>query len=531
MRMFIRRLASTAGALALALGLSIGPADAKTFRWANDGDVNSLDPYSRNETFLLSFLLNVYEPLVRRKPDMSIEASLATQWERIEPTVWRFKLRQGVKFHDGSPFSADDVVFSIQRGKVGGSNMKGVIASIKEARKVDDFTVDLVTHNIDPILPDEIVNYMIMSKTWAEKNNATVPADLTKREETFATRNANGTGPFRVKLREPDVRTVLDVNPAWWDQKQHNIDEVVFTVIANDATRVAALLSGEIDMMYTVPPQDTDRIAAAPGLRILQRPELRTIFLGMDQLRPELVESSVKGKNPFKDIKVRQAFYMAIDNQLIRDRVMRGFAAPTGLLVGDGVRGFNPAMNTRLAPVDPDAARKLLTEAGYPNGFELTLDCPNDRYVNDERICQAVVGMLARIGVKVSLNAQTRAKFFAKVNAPAFNTGFYLLGWTPATVDTHDALLNLLHCREGAAGQYNIGGYCNKAVDKLVGEIQVETDAGKRQAMIDSAMKMMRDDFAYIPLHQQVVVWAGKQGIDIPQRPDNYLQIFRVKMN
>jgi peptide/nickel transport system substrate-binding protein len=508
---------------ATALAALAGAADAKVLKWANDGDANSMDPYARNETFLLTFVQNIYDPLIRRTPELRLEPALATEWSQPSPTVWRFKLRPNVRFHEGEAFTADDVVFSFTRATTGGSNIKSYFASVKGIRKVDDLTVELETHAPNPILPEEITNWMIMSKAWTEKHNAQVAADLTKNEESYATRNANGTGPFRLASRDPDVKTVLVPNPNWWDKAQHNITEAQFFRIANDATRVAALLSGEIDFVYTVPPQDMQRIGGSGGLKLVQGPELRTIYLGFDQLRDELQESNVKGKNPWKDRRVRQAVYQAIDIEAIKTRVMRGQSNPTGLMLGPGVNGFSAALNGRLAPLDPEASKKLLAEAGYPNGFEVGMDCPNDRYVNDEQICLAIVAMLARIGVKVNLNAQTRAKFFAKVNAPGFNTSFYLLGWTPATYDAHNVFLNLVHCRDAARsrGMFNNGGYCNPAIDRLTDAMAAETDQARRAAIIGEAEKLLREDFGYVPLHQQVIVWAMKQNVEVRQYADN----------
>ena len=489
-----------------------------------------MDPYSRNEILLIGFMGNVYEPLVRRDRNMEPEPALATAWAQTAPTVWRFELRKNVRFHDGSPFNADDVMFSFERARSPNSNILSLIASIKEARKIDDYTVEFVTYGPDPILIREISNWFIMDREWAEKNNATKPADLTKNEETFATRNANGTGPFMLKERQPNVRTVLVPNPDWWDKPEHNLTEAVFSWIANDATRVAALLSGEIDMIYTVPPQDADRIAHTAGLRIVQRPELRVVFLGFDQLRDELLESGVKGKNPFKDKRVRQAFYQAIDIETIRTKVMRGAAVPVGTMIGEGVNGFDKALNERY-PYDPDASKKLLTEAGYPNGFDVGMDCPNDRYINDEAICRAVAGMLARIGITVNLNAQTRAKYFAKILGPAYNTSFYMLGWTPPTADAHDSLLNLLASR-GAAnhGLFNVGGYSNARVDELIDAIQGELDPAKRTAMIHEALRIHKEEFGHIPLHQQTVMWAVRDNVQLVQQPDNIFPLRFVTM-
>lgn len=518
-------------AVVLVLAGSLQAASAKTFRWANDGDSNSMDPYARQESFLLSFDGNMYEPLVRRDKDLKLEPALASEWSQVEPERWRFKLRQGVKFHDGTPFTADDVVFSFQRVTGPGSNLAPAVALVKEVRKIDDFTVDMITKGPDPILPGEISFWYMMSKAWCEKNNVTRAADLTKSEENYATNHANGTGPFMLKDRQPDVETTLVKNPNWWDKPVFNIDETVFHRIADAHTRVAALLSGDLDMIYTVPPQDIDRIAGTAHLKVIKGPELRTIYLSFDVLRPELLESSVKGKNPMQDIRVRKAFYQAIDEEAIKSKVMRGYAVPTALMVGPGINGFDPSLNKRLLPYDPTAAKQLLAEAGYPEGFEIGLDCPNDRYINDEGICTAVVAMLAKIGVKVNALIQTRAKYFAKILGPGYNTSFFLLGWTPGTYDAHNMLINLMVKRTGKGrGDYNSGGFSNPRLEPLVDEIQVETDSEKRAAELHEALKIVKEEVASIPLHQQVLVWATRDNVELVQLADNQFPLRFVNM-
>jgi peptide/nickel transport system substrate-binding protein len=538
----LRRLlvaAATAAALALPAAFGAAPALAqgKSFKWANDGDVSSMDPYARNETFLLTFLSNIYEPLIRRDKSLQLEPSLATKWGQVSPTRWFFDIRQGVKFHDGSALTADDVVFSLNRANGKGSNMLAYFASVKEIVKVNDFRVEIETKYPDPLLAQKWAQIMIMSKAWAEKNNAVFAADMTKNEENFATRNAMGTGPFVLKSREPDVRTVLVKNPNWWDKAEHNLDEVVFTRIPNAATRVAALISGEIHMMYTVPPPDTDRLKADANVAVIEGPETRVVFLGFDQERNELLESNVKGKNPFKDKRVREAIHRSIDVEAIKRSVMRGQSFPTNLMVAPGINGYMKDLDKRPALLKPEEAKKMLADAGYPNGFEVGMDCPNDRYVNDEKICQAVVGMLARIGVTVNLKAQTRNLYFAKIlrkgDFSPGQTSFYMLGWSPAaTYDVHNVFEALIQTPNAASkkGQFNAGGYSNKALDALADKIEQETDVGKRMAMIAEATKLYVDDFAYIPLHQQAVVWAARKNVDLVQLADNTFPLRFVKL-
>src|SRR5579885_3554202 len=277
------------------------------FRWANDGDVRALDPYTFNETVQNSFLENIYERLVQHARDLSLQPALAVSWGQPAPDVWRFQLRSGVKWQDGRPFTADDVVFSFHRISAKNSAKRSQVATVKEVRKIDDLTVDFVTDGPDPILPSELTGMDIMSKAWCEEHDA-VENVVFGSGESYALYHAMGTGPFRLVSREPDRKTVLERNPLWWGTPEHNIDRAEFNVIANAATRVAALLSGEMDMIYSVPPQDLDRIAKTDGVKVIQGPELRTIYLAMDQTRDELLFSSVKGKNPFKDRRVRRAF-------------------------------------------------------------------------------------------------------------------------------------------------------------------------------------------------------------------------------
>ncbi|MGI9524907.1 MAG: ABC transporter substrate-binding protein [Hyphomicrobiaceae bacterium] len=514
-------LSLLAGSLALAGATSL---HAKTLKYAFQGDAQTMDPHGLFETFTLGFQRNVYEGLVIRNDKMELIGALAESWENTEPTVWRFKLRQGVKFHDGSDFKADDVKFSVERLNSEGSDMKVVAALIKEARIVDDYTIDIITPAPNPILPLQFEIFYIMDKQWAEKNKAVEATNVKGGDEgNYANLNANGTGPFMLKSRQTGVKTVLVRNPNYWAEMKSNVTDVVFTPISQDATRVAALISGNIDMAFPVPVQDWKRLESAAGVRPLTGPEARTIFLGFDQKRDELLTSSIKGKNPFKDVRVRKAIMHAINIDAIQKKVMRGASIPAGLMVAPQINGFNPALNDRL-PFDLGSAKQLMADAGYSDGFDVTMDCPNDRYVNDERICQAVVGMLARIKLKVNLLAQTKSKYFGKVLAQnGYDTSFYLLGWTPSTFDSHNPLSSLIACRGGPdkLGAFNLGGYCNPKINTLTAKIQSETDQVKRQAMIDEAFKIHKEEVGHVPLHQQPLSWGVSDKLEVVQRPDN----------
>ena len=504
-----------------------------TFKFAFQGSLKSLDPYSLNETFTLGTLSNVYEGLTRRGPDLQIAPALAESWEIVEPTRWRFNLRKGVKFHNGNDFTADDVVFSAERLKSEGSDLKSRFPDGTKFVKVDDHTVDVVLTAPNPILHYEWDSWAIIDKEWAEANDSVKVTSASDQNASTISLQSNGTGPFKIVNHEAGVGTSFEANADWWDNanKKHNVDKVEFKTIASDATRVAALLSGEMDLVYPVPVQDINRVDSNPETSALTGPELRTIFLGFDQFRDELLESSVKGKNPFKDVRVRKAFYHAIDIEAIKSKVMRNLSTPSAIMISPFM--FENAGQFERLEFNPEGAKALLAEAGYGDGFEVGMDCPNDRYVNDEAICQAVVSMLAKVGVKINLNAQPKAQYFAKVLASGgFETSFFLLGWTPGSFDSWNVLSNLHHCRdaEGNGSLFNLGGYCNEEVDALTAKILSENDPAKRLQMITDAYKITTDEVAYIPLHQQGLAWGVSSKTDLVQRADNQLMLYHVNM-
>jgi peptide/nickel transport system substrate-binding protein len=511
----------------LALCLLTSNLQAETFRYAFRVDPASLDPQAIAETFTLSWLGQIYEPLVGRDEKLKLAPALALKWEQPDPLTWRFTLRPNVKFHNGEAFTADDVVFTIARVKMEGSDMAYTVGTVKEVKKIDDLTVDMILEKPNPILPYQITSTYMMSKSWSEANQAGKPASVKGKVENFASTNTNGTGPFKIKSRQAGVRTVLEPHAGWWDKPQHNLTEVVFTPIQADATRVAALLSGEVDMVYPVPQQDVARIKSTGKHDVLQGNELRTIFLNMDQKRDELLESNVKGKNPLKDVRVRKAIYQAIDIEAIKDRIMGGTSRVTGIMVAPGVTGYDAKLDTRY-PFDLAASKKLLEEAGYKDGFEMGMDCPNDRYVNDEKICQAVVGMLARAGIKVNLLAQTRTKYFEKILSR--NTTFSLLGWQPLSYDAHSTFQETMVTPSGKNGTYNVGSYSNPKIDELTNAVEIEADPVKRQALISEVLSIHKADVGHIPLHQAALAWGVRSGVSVVQKADDVLELKLVKV-
>jgi peptide/nickel transport system substrate-binding protein len=516
-------VASFAIAITLGLGLSstLAPTivEAKTFRWASQGDVLTMDPHAQNEGLNSTISDYVYEPLVTRNRTMQVEPCLALSWAPQGPNTMRFKLRPNVRFHDGTPFTADDVVFSIARAMEKTSNFAVYMQGIKEAKRVDNLTVDIISNGPVPTLLDQLTEVRMMSRAWATKHNVLRPQDFKANEETFAVRNANGTGPFVLRTREPDVRTVLVINSNWWGKREGNVTEVVYRPIRQDATRIAALVSGEIDLVLDPPVQDLGNLKTNAQLKVLEGNENRTVFLAMDQGSNELKYSSVKGKNPFKDVRVRQAVLQSIDVVALQRTVMRGLSLPSMSMIAPQVRGYSKDLEKR-PPVNLANAKKLMTEAGYPNGFDITLDCPNNRYINDERICTAITGMLSKIDIRVRLNAMPRATYFPKIQN--MDSSFFLYGWGVPTFDSLYTLQSVIRTKStGGDGEQNYSGYSNPKVDALIDQLKTEADFAKRTSITREALMLHQADVGHIPLHHQIIPWAMRKNIEAVHRPDN----------
>lgn len=511
-----------AAVLAAALGL---PAGAEEFRWAAQTDPQTMDPHAVNSTPVLGFLNNVYEGLVRRGKDMTIEPALATSWEPIgEGEGWRFTLREGVTFHDGAAFTAEDVLFSYERASSEQADTASWFAPVSEVIVVDEYTVDIMTTAPNPIFPDSIANWMIMDKGWAEANGAARPdAD----GGSHATVNANGTGAFRVTAREPGLRTVLEPFAGWWGAPEHNITRAEFTPIQNSATAVAALLTGEVDMINPVPVQDAARLEEAQGVDVLRGIEARVIMLGFAHDAEALRFGDRGAANPFRDARVRRAVAHAIDVPAILQTIMRGSAEPADQLVSPAMRGYSDANAGRPA-FDPERARALLAEAGYPDGFAFGFKCPNDRYLNDEAVCQAIVAMLAQVGLDAQLETMPVRNYWPELRADNFD--MYLLGWSPGTFDAEHPIRFLVHTPGDRLGTWNFGGYSDPRIDEMLPGIQSEIDEGARQAMLDEAAAIIREDMVYVPLYVQPLLWGVREGVSVTQRPDNFFILRWVRV-
>ena len=510
-----QRFLKTSRLLTLAIGMSAAllgatSAQAVEFKWAAQNDILTLDPHSQNHATTNNIVGHTYEGLVRYDKNYKIEPALATSWTNVNPTTVRFNLRKNVKFNDGSAFTADDVVFSFDRIRQPQGTMQIYVAGVKEMKKVDDHTVDVILDKPNPTLFNNFTTFLIMSKSWSIKNKSEKIQDYKAKEITYASTNTNGTGPYIIKEWAPDQRVVMTANKAWWDKLQGNVTDIIYTPIKSDPTRIAALLAGNVDAVTDLPTQDVARLRSTPALSVLDGPEVRTIFFGFDLGSDEL-KYAPKGKNFFKDVRVRKALSMAIDRTAIQRSIMRGLSVPASLIIAPGVNGYNADLD-KTGPADVEGAKKLLADAGYPNGLEFTLDCPNNRYVNDEEVCQAVVNMWAKIGVKAKLNAINFGPFIAKIQN--FDTSAYLLGWGVATYDAQYSLQSLVMTRtQGPDGSFNFSKVSNARIDALVESMKTELDKTKRDAMIKEALTLTRDEMLYIPLHHQMRPWAMKKNV------------------
>ena len=496
---------------ATALSLTVTAASAETIRWARAGDSLTLDPHSQNEGPTHALAHQIYDPLLQRDMSGAIIPALATEWATLpgNPNVWRFKLREGVTFHDGSAFDSEDVVFSLNRAKADTSEMQELLASVIDIRAVDAYTVDLETEGANPLMINNLTNTFMMDKGWAEANDVVKPLDHNAGETTYATSNTNGTGAFMLVSRAVDEKTVLKANPNYWgaDIYPNQVSEIIYTPIQSSATRVAALLSGEVDIIQDVPVQDLVRVADTSGLKVATAAQNRVIFFGVDN-----------AEGPTSDVRVRQAMNMAINRDAINAVVMRDQSDPTGVIMPPFVNGWTEALNAFPA-YDVAAAKALMAEAGYADGFDIALNCPNDRYINDEAICQAAVGMMGQIGINVTLDARPKAQHFPFIKEG--NSDFWMLGWGVPTFDSHYIFNYLLHTNIGSRGSWNPTGFSNAEVDEMIVSLESETDLAARDATIAKIWEIVQAEQVHLPIHNQVLNWGMSENINFDVQPED----------
>src|SRR6056297_1061842 len=514
-------------ASAAILGIAGAAHAENVLKWGANRDIGSLDPYSYGDSFTINVLNHVYEGLVRYDRDLKIEPALATGWEILEDKVtWRFTLRDDVTFHNGNALTAEDVVASLQRVSHETSPLKGNLPAYVSSEVVDDYTVDITLNGTYPLLLNDLTNIHIFDKTWLTENNSLLPTDIGAGAEGYATYNANGTGPFIVESRQPDAKTVFVVNPDWWDEPQHNLDRIEFSPVTSAATRVAALLSGEINFTNDAPVQDLPRLEAAPNVDVLEGVDLRTVMIAFP-----FRETLTTGEpNPFTDVDVLEALYSAIDLDLIHQRVMRGKSRIAGATIAPPIPGYVEELDA-LPEFNPDAARDLLTEAGVPEGLEFEFSCLSDGLVNEEQFCQAIASMWSRIGLSPKLDVAPRAVQMPKRTQG--NTDIYVQGWaTLPMLDAYSPLLQIFHSKEGNSGVFNFGGWSYPELDALVQQAGMELDLEKRLSLQTEALKIVKDEHIMVPLHQQPMAWAvTKEVTEMPLFPDNKPRLWFAQVN
>ncbi|MBF0200787.1 MAG: ABC transporter substrate-binding protein [Desulfamplus sp.] len=477
---------------------------AKTMTVALDADPVSLDIHVQLSGGMLQLSHWCFDPLVRWTKEMTFEPRLATKWERINEYRMRFYLRQGVKFHSGNTFTAKDVKWTFDRMRKS-VDYKGLVEPFVGVAIIDDYTVDIVTAKPYALLLNMATYFFAMdSQFYSGQDDNGQPKDaIVKIGPSFALNNASGTGPFVVKSREQGIRMVMERFKDYWDTASPgNVETFILTPIKEDATRVAALLSGDVDFISPVPPQDFKRIESDAKVKLVTCNGGRIITLQLNQeRRPE-----------FKDVRVRQAMVYAINNQGIVDKIMKGTATVAGQQGPEGYAGYKENLVPRY---DLEKAKKLMKEAGLEKGFECTMIAPNNRYVNDEKIAEAAVQMLAKINIKVNLKTMPKAQYWDEFDAKAAD--IQMIGWHSDTEDSGNFTEFLAMCpnAETGYGQYNSGNYCNKKIDELTLAAQSETDLAKRAKILQEIEQILYDDAAFIPFHWQNHSYAGKENIEI----------------
>jgi peptide/nickel transport system substrate-binding protein len=486
------------------LGLVALPAEAKTLRMAYDSDPTSLDPHEQlsGATLQMSHLL--FDPLVRFRQDMTLEPRLATGWEKIDARTTRFHLRPNVKFQSGRTLSAQDVVWTVNRLKTS-PDFKALFEPFEGARVIDDLTVDLITKEPYPLVMNLATYIFPMDRVFysGTDDRGQPKSEIVKDGASFAATHASGTGPFIVTSREPGMRLELKRFSDYWDKNSPgNVDEIVFTPIKEPATRVAALLAGDVDFIAPVPPTDLARIKVDPCCTLITMPSTRVLAFELNQERVPA----------FKDPRVRLAINYAINREGIAKKIMRGFATPAGELSPPSYAGYDPALVPRY---DLDKAKTLMQDAGYENGFSVTMMAPNNRYIEDARIAEAVAAMLAKIDIKVDLQTMPKAQYWQRFDERAAD--IMMIGWQSDTQDSANfyEFLAMTPDKTTGYGQYNAGNYSNAQVDTLTLSTQTMTDKDARAGVLKKIERILYDDAALVPLHWQHLSWASRKNVDI----------------
>ncbi|WP_027966878.1 ABC transporter substrate-binding protein [Halomonas halocynthiae] len=497
-------LASMIGTAITAATLSPAAMAETTLRMAYDADPVSMDIHEQLSGGILQLSHMSFDPLVRWTKDFEFEPRLATEWEQVDDTTMRMTVRDGVTFHSGNPFTAEDVVWTVERLKRS-PDFKAIFEPVDSVTAVDEHTVEFHTNEPFPLLLNLATYIFPMDSQFysGETEDGDAKDEIVKNGNSFASTHISGTGPYVVTDRQQGVRVNFERFDDYWDSESPgNVDNIVLTPISENATRIAALLSGDVDFIAPVPPNDLDRVRNDDGVELVTMSGTRIILFHMDQERVDA----------FKDERVRQAFVYAINQEGIADRLMKGFATPAAQASPAGYVGHLPELEPRY---DLEKAKQLMEEAGYADGFEISMMAPNNRYVNDAKIAQAVAAMLAKINVTVDLKTLPKAQYWGEFDDRSAD--MMMIGWHSDTEDSANFHEYLSACPDAAtgAGQYNAGNYCNPELDALVTQANLEIDLAKRAEMLQQVEQALYDEAAYIPLHWQDLAWASAANFDI----------------
>jgi peptide/nickel transport system substrate-binding protein len=481
----------------------------------------AVDPHFLYFDSNVAYSSHIFDSLTIADEDMKRKPGLATSWTAIDDTTWEFKLRRGVTFHDGSDFTAEDVVATLNRVPKVPNNPNpytGTIRSIVSKEVIDSHTIRFKTDAPDPLLPIRLSDVAIISKKVGERATT---ADFKSGKAAI------GTGPFKFVKYSPGDRLVLERNANYWGDRPA-WERVTFKIISNDAARLAALMGGDVDVIDYLPPLEIANLEKNPKISVFKRPTGRVMyFIPNLNDKSSFVTTDGKplGKNPLRDLRVRKALSMAIDRNALSQKVMQGLAVPAYQFVPEGMLGYN----TALAPVNysPSDAKKLLAEAGYPNGFGMTIHGPSDRFVNDAKVCQAVGQMLSKIGLAIKVETMPANVYFSRLRRSESELSFFLSGWGNTSGEFTPGLVGVLHSYDKAKnmGYYNHGSYSNSAVDKIAEEAASINDIGKREKRLQMAMATAMNDLAIIPLYVQFTAVAARKGIIWPPRADEQTRI------
>lgn len=522
--MSMRRWIPFVSALSIAAAVAAEPTLAADLDIGVRADTTTMDPHFHRVITNTAYHRHVFEALVGRDPQLRLQPELATRWAPVNSTTWEFELRSNVRFHDGTPFTAEDVAFSLRRVPTV-PNSPGpftqYVRAIVGIEIVDPHRIRLTTSGPYPQLPSDLNLIQIVSATAAARAQT---ADFNSGTAAI------GTGPFRLQRWSPGDRLRLSRFDGYWGDRPA-WQNVTFRIIPNDGARLSALLGGDVDVIDAVPVTDVARLENDSRVRLVRSPSTLVMYLVPDHFRtesPYVTDRSGKpiAPNPLRDLRVRQALSLALNRGSITTRLMDGLAVPSNQLVPEGMFGFSPSIPP--AAFDPARARQLLAEAGLPDGFRLVMHCPNDRYINDQKVCEAVAQMLARIGVEIALTAEPRNVFFTRVGRN--DDSFILIGWANEGADSLVGLRGVLHSpdRELGLGGFNRGRYSNPAVDRLIQEASTTLDNSRRAALQQRAMEAAMADVAVIPLYANTLVWATRRGFVFTPSPDEGTLAMRV---